>query len=252
MRQHRSTTDAHALAAAYALDALDPDEREEFEAHLAGCEECRRETDGFRATAARLAAAASQPPPAALRERTLAEVRGVRQLPPRVPASPGRSAFLAGLRRRVVPLALAASLVAAAAFAGVAAWQAQQGSEYERQAQRAEQQLGAISAVLAAPDAQTVHGRASNGAITTVVASARQDTAVFTASGLPAPGAGKTYQLWLDHAGRMVPAGLIGQDGTVLLEGRTTGAEAVGLTLEPAAGSPAPTTEPLLLMRMPA
>ena len=30
----------HELSAAYALDALEPDEREVFEEHLAGCESC--------------------------------------------------------------------------------------------------------------------------------------------------------------------------------------------------------------------
>jgi len=31
----------HELTAGYALDALDPDERRAYEAHLAGCERCR-------------------------------------------------------------------------------------------------------------------------------------------------------------------------------------------------------------------
>lgn len=42
----------------------------------------------------------------------------------------------------------------------------------------------------------------------------------------------------------MRPAGFIGQDGTVLIDGDTAGAGAVGLTLEPAGGSPQPTTTP--------
>ena len=33
----------HELTAGYALDALDPDERSAYEAHLAGCEQCRHE-----------------------------------------------------------------------------------------------------------------------------------------------------------------------------------------------------------------
>jgi anti-sigma factor RsiW len=35
--------DLHDLTAAYALDALDPDEAREYEAHLARCERCRAE-----------------------------------------------------------------------------------------------------------------------------------------------------------------------------------------------------------------
>ena len=33
--------DLHELTAAYALDALDPEERETYEVHLAQCDRCR-------------------------------------------------------------------------------------------------------------------------------------------------------------------------------------------------------------------
>ena len=35
--------DAHDLTAAYALDALDPEEVETYERHLSQCEECREQ-----------------------------------------------------------------------------------------------------------------------------------------------------------------------------------------------------------------
>ncbi|MFF9340470.1 MULTISPECIES: anti-sigma factor [unclassified Streptomyces] len=249
MKHH--ATDAHTLAAAYALGALDDTERKDFDAHLRTCEACRQETAGFQATTARLAAAVAQPPPPAAKAQVMAAVDGVRQLPPRVPA-PSPAPVLGGiLRRRAVPLALAAS-VAAAALGGVAAWQTRNAQELEQQARQAQQQLDAVSAVLAAPDARTVHGKAANGALTTVVASDRQNKAVFTAANLPDPGTGRTYQLWLDHDGTMSPAGLIDHDGTVFLTGDPADAGAVGLTLEPAGGSPQPTTDPLLLMALPA
>ncbi|MFB7176253.1 anti-sigma factor [Streptomyces sp. NPDC056257] len=245
MKHHAS--DVHDLAAAYALNALDTDEREEFAAHLPACETCRQDAADFEATAARLAAAAAHTPPASMKQRTMASVDGVRQLPPRVPTASPRS-FRGTLRRKAVPLALAASLAAAASFAGLAAWQNQQNRQLEQRARQSEQRLDTVGSVLAAPDARTVHGRAGNGALTTVVASDRQNKAVFTATGLPAPATGRTYQLWLDHDGTMRPAGFIRQDGTVLLDGDAADARAVGLTLEPAGGSPQPTTTPLLLM----
>ncbi|MFE3991978.1 anti-sigma factor [Streptomyces goshikiensis] len=111
--------------------------------------------------------------------------------------------------------------MAAAALGGVAVWQAHNGQDLEQQARQAQQQLDEISAVLTAPDARTVHGRTAGGALTTVVASGRQNKAVFTAAGLPAPTTGMTYQLWLDHEGTMRPAGLIDHDGTVVLTGDT-------------------------------
>ncbi|MEU9237242.1 anti-sigma factor [Streptomyces subrutilus] len=248
MKHHAS--DVHVLAAAYALNSLDPAERQEFAAHLAECEACRHDVADFQATAARLAAATAQAPPASMKERTMADVDHVRQLPPRVPAATP-AAFRGMLRRRALPVALAASLAAAASFAGLAAWQHQENRQLEQRARQSEQRMDAVSTVLAAPDARTAHGRTSNGALATVVASGRQNKAVFTAAGLPAPTAGKTYQLWLDHDGTMRPAGFIHRDGTVLIDGNSADAGAVGLTLEPVGGSPQPTTTPLLLMALP-
>ncbi|MFF0558085.1 anti-sigma factor domain-containing protein [Streptomyces sp. NPDC004266] len=249
MKHH--ATDAHTLVAAYALGALDDDERKDFDAHLRTCEECRQEAAEFEATTARLAAAVSQPPPAVAKAQVMAAIDGVRQLPPRVPAPSVAPALGGFVRRRAVSWALAAG-VAAAALGGVAVWQTQNGQDLEQQARQAQEQLDAVSAVLAAPDARTVHGKAANGALTTVVASDQRNQAVFTAADLPAPGVGKTYQLWLDHDGTMRPAGLIEHDGTVILAGNPADAGAVGLTLEPSGGSPQPTTDPLLLMALPA
>ncbi|MEX0173979.1 anti-sigma factor domain-containing protein [Streptomyces sp. LMG1-1-1.1] len=250
MNQHRS--DLHTLAAAYALDALDPAERDDFAAHLPHCEACRRDVAEFEATAARLAGATAQDPPDALKQRTMAAIDGVRQLPPQVPATGPDRRLVHVLRRKAAPLALAASLVAAVSFAGLAAWQYQESQDAQQQAQQSAQQLDAVSTVLAAPDARTAHGRATNGALTTVVSSARQNKAVFTATGLPTPAPGQTYQLWLDQDGTMQPAGFIHSDGTVPLAGNPADATTVGLTLEPTQGSPHPTTKPLLLLALPA
>ncbi|MEW1636934.1 anti-sigma factor [Streptomyces sp. NPDC093801] len=247
MNNHHAT-DVHVLAAAYALDALDPGERETFAAHLPGCDACRQDVADFRATAARLAASAARAAPAAMKQRTLAAVDHVRQLPPRVPAA--AVSWRGTLRRRALPLALAASLAAAASLAGLAVRQDQEKQRLEQRARQSEQRLDQTGRVLAAPDARTVRARAANGALTSVVSSDRQHRAVFTAGGLPAPAPGTTYQLWLDHGGTMRPAGFINGDGTVLLDGDTADAARVGLTLEPAGGSPQPTTAPLVLMAL--
>ncbi|MGX2993387.1 anti-sigma factor [Streptomyces sp. JNUCC 64] len=241
----RSASDIHTLAAAYALDALDGDDREAFAHHLRRCEACHQDVTEFGATAARLAAAVSQSPPPELRRRTLTAIAEVRQQPPRV-AVPKRGS--GSWRHALTPLALAASLVAAASFAGLAAWQYRTGEEHQRRISQSQQRLDDISAVLAAPDARTVRGEADNGARTALVVSRRAERAVFTAVDLPAPASGTTYQLWLDHRGTMHPAGFIRRDGTVLVEGDPSGATAVGLTLEPVGGSSSPTTPPLLLM----
>jgi anti-sigma-K factor RskA len=75
----------HELAAAYALDALDADDREAFDAHLETCERCREEAAALAEAAVGLAYAREGPaPPEALRGRILAAAgaqRGARVIP---------------------------------------------------------------------------------------------------------------------------------------------------------------------------
>ena len=53
----------HELTAGYALDALDPDEREAYEEHLGGCEQCQEELASFWEVTGALAVAADGPAP---------------------------------------------------------------------------------------------------------------------------------------------------------------------------------------------
>ena len=57
--------DAHTLAGAYAMDAVSAPDRERFELHLAGCEECAQEIASLRETTAMLGTAAASPSPRA-------------------------------------------------------------------------------------------------------------------------------------------------------------------------------------------
>ena len=76
-------SEIHGATGSYVVDALDPDELDEFEAHLAVCPTCRQEVVEFCETAAQLSLLASAPPPPpALRDAVLSGIVGVRQLPP--------------------------------------------------------------------------------------------------------------------------------------------------------------------------
>src|SRR5262249_44001002 len=87
----------HDQAAAFALDALDPDESTAFEEHLAGCPRCEDELEPLRFVAAALAFAGELPQPrATLRIRVL---------------DVGAPVFM--LRRRVSTPVVAAAAVAA-------------------------------------------------------------------------------------------------------------------------------------------
>jgi anti-sigma-K factor RskA len=68
--------DVHDLTAAYALDALSPQEAEAYEQHLGQCERCREELAGLSEAATALAFGAVAPaPPPRLRESILEAAR---------------------------------------------------------------------------------------------------------------------------------------------------------------------------------
>src|SRR6201999_4677820 len=61
----------HTLTGSYAVDALPPDELDEYERHLTHCGACAAEVRGLRETAARLGLAAAERPPAPMRDRVM-------------------------------------------------------------------------------------------------------------------------------------------------------------------------------------
>ncbi len=68
-----------------ALNALDEQERAEFDVHLSDCAFCEAELVGFSETAARLGSALAEPAPASMRAGVMAMVAVTRQLPPEIP-----------------------------------------------------------------------------------------------------------------------------------------------------------------------
>jgi len=117
-------------------------------------------------------------------------------------------------------------------------------------------QAQVVAAILAAPDAKTIVRPVTTGGSATIVRSKSANRIVFTASGLANLPESKTYELWLMGADGPRPAGLLqrGPDGTVVpvVALPLAGEEQLGLTVEPAGGSAKPTTQPILLTKLPA
>ena len=109
-----------------------------------------------------------------------------------------------------------------------------------------------IAAVLTAHDATLLRVRVSTGGTATIVMSGREHALVFAANGLPSLPPNRCYQLWLMAPGADQPAGMLppprhGMTGPVLASGLKSG-EKLGLTIEPAGGSPHPTTATIMLL----
>ncbi|HEV7172101.1 anti-sigma factor [Pedococcus sp.] len=253
------SADIHGLSGAYAVDAIDSDERAAFEEHLAQCPECQAEVASLREAATQLATTTETQPPASLRSAVLAGITTIRPLPPLDPpvaANPAPDAMTAAVepadtdasvvvplrRRRRVPWLLAA---AAAVLVGIG------GLAWSPWSHTAGSQLTATEQVLRADDAQRLQ-KTIGGAHATIVRSASLGQAVLIADKMPDAPTGKDYQLWLDIPGQgMVSAGLMPRDAkqpvTVLLKGDARKAIGAGITVEPAGGSPKPTTQPIAL-----
>lgn len=229
-------------AAPYALGALSPAERAEFEAHLATCAQCAAEVRTFSSVAGELAqtAPAAEPSPA-VRERLMAAIAGGTQV---VGVTRDRPVVLP--RRSIAPwLAAAASLALAAALGA-----------YALQLRRSASQAEFTAEVLAAPDlAQVVlAGQPAAPSASARAFWSRSRGLVFNASNMPALPAGSTYQLWVIPAqAPPISAGLIKPDasGRVIAVFKTPPdlpqPTAMAVTIEPDGGVPAPTGDKYLV-----
>ncbi len=236
--------DVHALSGAYAVDALDDIERMHFERHLAECTECRHEVDSLREASGVLTEVAPVAPPAALRERLLADIATVRPLPPLVQEAPRT-------RRFPVLVAAAAAVVALLGVGGVVAvTQPWEDTSSQLEAEEAVATPQAVTEVLQAPDAQSVTRTFEDGAKATVTRSVSLGQAVIVTEDMADPGEGLVYELWLQRDGRMKAAGFMpkGPDNVVLLSGDAATAEAVGITVEPEGGSNTPNFESAIVI----
>jgi hypothetical protein len=276
------TGDPHANVGAYVVDALDAPARAEFRAHLDSCENCRREVVEFRETAAELSLLVSARPPDALRSATLDGIRGVRPLPPEPPeprirhVPPAPPEELAPLdehpsimpwslelgARSEVPapapvqrinrtlVALAAAVVIIAL--GLGGWMGITAAQRSAEVAAARADAAQQSALLSAPDAQILR-TTLGGAPVSVVLSRQQDRGLLVAESLPAPAAGRVYQVWTLDGSSVAAAAVVPNGGAVRvwLSGPLADADELAITAEPAPdGSARPTTDPLATVRV--
>ncbi|ACU72856.1 conserved hypothetical protein [Catenulispora acidiphila DSM 44928] len=243
--------EVHSLTGAYVCHALEPAERAAFERHLAQCATCAQEVAELQETAALLASATAQTPPARLKTAVDARIAVTRQIPPIIVHAPARPAVTRPKRRWFTALGwgLAVSLAAVTAVLGVRM------DDQQHRIDQAHQQNITITTLLSAPDVHTGRVIVSTGGTGTVLLSRSNDEASITVSGLAKLSPGHTYQLWMmgpsgTRSGGLLPPGSRSSD-SVLARGLGD-AQTIGLTVEPTGGSAQPTTTPIMLLPMPA
>jgi anti-sigma factor RsiW len=217
--------DLHTLSAPYALDALTPDEREQFEEHLRTCDRCQAELAGLQDTAASLAFAVEGPaPPAALRTAILDAARADR--PNVVPLRP---------RRTFTSVAAAVAVAATVAAVGFGVWAASLHNSLSSSRDTVR--------VLGDPASRRLPLGGSRGEL--VVAPSGE---AVLAVRLPKLSSGKTYEAWIadPHAKR---AGQFDGGAFTLPRHVSRGAQ-VMVTVERSGGVDAPTSKPLFAVRV--
>ncbi|MFI5497383.1 anti-sigma factor domain-containing protein [Actinoplanes sp. NPDC051859] len=246
-----TTTDVHALAGVYALHAADDLECVAFERHLAGCAVCLTETRELRETGARLAASTWSVPPRRLRADVMTAVARTRQIPPTAQNTARTSADPSRWRRYSIA---AAAAVVLAAGTGVTVYgvQEQRIRDQSAAASAAGQREDQAQGILTAPDVVLKTTAVRGGGTVTVASSASRHAGVVALSANIRPARNQALQLWTIRATTPTSAAVLpaGQSAAMHVIDGLSGADAVGVTLEPAGGSLAPTTPAVALIRL--
>jgi anti-sigma-K factor RskA len=253
----------------YVLAALEPDEHAAVEAHLATCARCQAQLNEARRVVELLAWTPEQhDPPAYLRTRVLEHVARLQRIerPPQ-PSMWQRLQQALPLPMARVGWAVSAAMLVAALVLGGRAWQlqgqvhvlnTQLEQQHQQLAARDEQlaQQQALLDVLASPDVQVASLKApqtSTEARAQLLFDAEGRRAYLVTSNLPPLPADKTYQLWLiDEQPNSAGLLSVNQQGTgsLLIEAQQPfeSYKAVGISVEPAGGSSAPTPNAIVLL----
>jgi anti-sigma-K factor RskA len=233
MRDHEAIRQS---IAAYALDALDSDERAAIEhelvAHLPGCQECAAMLRDFREVGSELALAAAPRAVSAESERRLfAAIRSDQ-------AALARPARRRGFIVRITAVAAVVALAASLSLNGVLV------SRSHRSDASAARLAAAVS-VLGDPRAQNVALRGRRGSLLLVYGPGAR--AVLIGRQVPAPPRGRVFELWLLRGGRTLAVRTFSpSDGRVVLplELDVSTAKGVAVTIEMGFVR-APTTAPV-------
>lgn len=232
------------LLGAYALDAVDDDERALIDAHLDECARCRAEVAEHRETAALLAFSGSDAPAGLWEgistqlERPDAEVV---ELFGRRPSAPRRA------QPRWLPAVAAAAAIVVAAVAGLGWKVVDQDRQIDRLASRVAQGdlAGLATAVLADPATRRIELKGADGNQMALIALTPGGDGYIVPNAMQTLETGRSYQLWALAGDTPVSAGLLGRSPGVAAFHVEGDVEGFAVSVEDADGAPAPTTAPV-------
>jgi hypothetical protein len=230
--------DAAEFLGAYALDALDDDERAAVEAHVQDCGACQAEVAEHREVAAVLAGPSWSRAPEGLWDRIAGSLE---ETPPPLQMPVAPVVPIDASRRRSRPFGVAAAAVAAAAVAVVGIMglkivdDGRRIDSLQEQARRAELSRTAEVA-LADPAARRVDLRASDARVMAQAVLLPDGTGYLLDDNLPELGTDRTYQLWAVVGTNRISVGVLGPDPGVTAFKAPGQTAALAITSEAAGG----------------
>jgi hypothetical protein len=230
------------LLGAYALNAVDDDERVAVEAHLATCPRCRAEVDRHREVAAHLARSGA-PAPEGLWDRIASAIDTTGTPPPlRLVVDEGGRPRRPATRRR----SLGGLVAAAAAAVAIVALSVSSIRQQDRidELSRASGVVAAANDAFADPGARIAELRDDEGEVLVRAAVLDDGSGYLLADALPGLD-GRIYQLWGATADAVVSLGTMGPDPTVVAFPADGSITRLMITAEHEP-VPAPTTDPLV------
>jgi hypothetical protein len=230
------------LLGAYALDAIDADERQLIERHLRHCPACETEVREHREVAAALAPGGATPD--AVWDGI---VEALEEAPPPLDLAP--IVPLTRRRPRSMPVLAALTAVAAAAAAVLGVRLMDQERRLDRmQTAMAEDNVQRAAVVaLANPTAKTVELRAADTPAAARVALLPDGRGYLLADGLAGLATERTYQLWALIDGERISAGTLGPQPKVAAFSVSGPVDGFAITEEQASGVVASKNLPVLV-----
>lgn len=200
------------LLGAYALDAVDPAERDLVDAHLVTCARCRAEVAAHREVAAMIAFA-GDPAPEGVWQRIAGTLD---EAPPRL-ALPAEATVLGAAPSRRRRWSLPAAAVALAAAAAVVAVLGVQLGDQARRIDQLEAMVAdplqpALQAALDQPGARVLELASADGRLVVRGAVTSDGRGYLRATTLRSLAPDRTYQLWGAADGALVSLGVLGPD----------------------------------------
>lgn len=246
------------LLGVYALDAVDDEEREAVEAHLAECPRCAAEVADHREVAAAMAFSGA-PAPDGVWSRI---VDSLEEPPPELdlqlvgggPAAvPEQSAAVTPLRpsrrpRLLAPLGIAAgvAVLVLGLLAGVLIGQRDDGPSDAEVAAAATLE-DVARRVLNDAEADKFELRSESGELTATAAVEPDGSGYLLGTSLPALDPTLTYQLWGVRGDVVLSLGVLGDSPGVVAFHLDEGVDALVITSEVAGGVPVSSNPPLLV-----